>query len=30
MQRTMIYGESLSFNMLIDRIKQLNERINQI
>jgi len=30
MQHTMIYGESLSFNMLIDRIKQLNERINQI
>ena len=30
MQRTMIYGESLSFNKLIDSIKQLNERINRI
>jgi len=30
MQRTMIYGDSLPFNMLIDKIKQLNERINQI
>jgi predicted nucleotidyltransferase component of viral defense system len=30
MQETMIYGESLSFNKLIDRIKQLNERINRI
>jgi hypothetical protein len=30
MQRTMIYGNSLPFNKLIDRIKQLNERINQI
>ena len=30
MQRTMIYGESLSFNKLIDSVKQLNERINQI
>jgi hypothetical protein len=30
MQRTMIYGESFPFNKLIDRIKQLNERINQI
>ena len=30
MQKTMIYGESLSFNKLIDSIKQLNERINRI
>ncbi len=30
MQNTMIYGESLSFNQLIDKIKQLNERINKI
>ena len=30
MQRTMIYGNSLLFNKLIDKIKQLNERINQI
>lgn len=30
MRRTMIYGESLSFNELIDKIKQLNERINLI
>ena len=30
MQETMIYGESLSFNKLIDRIKQLNEKINKI
>ena len=30
MQRTMIYGKSLSFNKLIDSIKQLNERINRI
>ena len=30
MQRTMIYGNSLIFNKLISRIKQLNERINQI
>jgi len=28
--QTMIYGESLSFNKLIDRIKQLNEKINRI
>lgn len=27
---TMIYGESLPFNKLIDKIKQLNERINRI
>ena len=27
MQETMIYGESLQFNSLIDRIKQLNEQI---
>ena len=26
----MIYGRSLSFNNLIDKIQQLNERINQI
>jgi len=30
MQHTMIYGKSLSFNKLIDNIKQLNEKINQI
>jgi hypothetical protein len=30
MQGTMIYGNSLSFNKLIDKIKQLNERINRI
>ena len=30
MRETMIYGESLSFNKLIDRIKQLNERISRI
>ncbi|MDR0796282.1 MAG: nucleotidyl transferase AbiEii/AbiGii toxin family protein [Tannerella sp.] len=30
MQRTMIYGESLTFNKLIDRIKQLNEIISQL
>jgi len=28
--QTMIYGESLSFNKLIDKTKQLNEKINQI
>ena len=30
MRETMIYGNSLSFNVLIDKIKQLNERINNI
>jgi predicted nucleotidyltransferase component of viral defense system len=30
MQSTMIYGDSLPFNKLIDNIKRLNERINQI
>jgi hypothetical protein len=30
MRETMIYGESLPFNKLIDKIKQLNEKINQI
>lgn len=30
MRETMIYGNSLSFNKLIEKIKQLNERINQI
>ena len=30
MQHTMIYGESPSFNKLIDNMKQLNERINRI
>lgn len=30
MKQTMIYGESLSFDKLIDKIKQLNERINRI
>ncbi len=30
MRETMIYGESLPFNKLIDKIKQLNERINHM
>jgi predicted nucleotidyltransferase component of viral defense system len=30
MQNTIIYGKSLSFNDLINRIKQLNKQINQI
>jgi hypothetical protein len=30
MQRTMIYGESLPFSKLIDKIRQLNKKINQI
>jgi hypothetical protein len=30
MRETMIYGESLSFNKLIDKIKQLNKMINRI
>ena len=30
MQGTMIYGSSLPFNKLIDKIKHLNERINKI
>jgi len=30
MCETMIYGNSLSFNILIEKIKQLNEKINQI
>jgi hypothetical protein len=30
MRETMIYGNSLSFNKLIEKIKQLNEKINQI
>ena len=30
MQRTMIYGNSLPFNKLIDKIKLLNDRINNI
>ena len=30
MQETMIYGESLPFNKLIDKIKQLNQKINKI
>jgi predicted nucleotidyltransferase component of viral defense system len=30
MQNTIIYGESLSFKNMIDKIKQLNKRINQI
>jgi len=30
MQRTMIYGESLPFNKLIEKVKQLNERINRV
>lgn len=28
--QTMIYGESLSFNILIEKIRQLNERIKQL
>ena len=30
MRETMIYGESLPFNKLMDRIKQLNEKINKV
>ncbi|MDR1876415.1 MAG: nucleotidyl transferase AbiEii/AbiGii toxin family protein [Flavobacteriaceae bacterium] len=30
MQSTMIYGDTLPFNELIDKIKQLNERVNHI
>ncbi|MDR2840402.1 MAG: nucleotidyl transferase AbiEii/AbiGii toxin family protein [Paludibacter sp.] len=30
MQGTMIYGDSLPYNKLIDKIKQLNERVNKI
>ena len=30
MQETMIYGESLPFDHLIDKIRRLNDRINQI
>ncbi|MDR2840461.1 MAG: nucleotidyl transferase AbiEii/AbiGii toxin family protein [Paludibacter sp.] len=30
MQRTMIYGKSVPFNELIDKIKQLNENVNKI
>ncbi|MFH1853054.1 MAG: nucleotidyl transferase AbiEii/AbiGii toxin family protein [Candidatus Neomarinimicrobiota bacterium] len=30
MQRNMIYGDSLSFNELIDRIRQLKEKINNL
>jgi len=30
MRETMIYGDSLPFNKLIDKIKQLNKKINQI
>ena len=30
MRETMIYGESLPFNKLIDKIKQLNDQINNI
>ena len=30
MQETMIYGESLSFDKLIEKIKQLNEKINKV
>jgi predicted nucleotidyltransferase component of viral defense system len=30
MRETMIYGNSLSFDKLIDKIKQLNERVNKI
>ncbi len=28
--QTMIYGKSLPFDKLMNKIKQLNERINQI
>jgi hypothetical protein len=28
--QAMIYGKSLSFNELIDKIKQLNEKVNQL
>jgi hypothetical protein len=30
MQRTMIYGSSLPFDKLMDRIKHLNEKINRL
>ena len=30
MRETMIYGNSLPFNKLIEKVKQLNEKINQI
>jgi hypothetical protein len=30
MQSTMIYGRSLPFKELIDKIKQLNEQVNKI
>jgi len=30
MQRTMIYGKSLPFEKLIDKIKELNEKVNKI
>ena len=30
MRETMIYGESLPFNKMINRIKQLNEQINKM
>jgi len=30
MQRTMIYGKSLSFNEIIEKITELNEKINEI
>jgi len=30
MRETMIYGESLPFNKMIDKMKQLNKKINQI
>jgi predicted nucleotidyltransferase component of viral defense system len=30
MRQTMIYGESLPFDKLLDKIKQLNERVNQL
>jgi hypothetical protein len=30
MQKTMIYGESLPFSKLLDKIKQLNNEINQL
>jgi hypothetical protein len=30
MQETMIYGESLNFKKMIDKIKRLNEKINNV
>ena len=30
MQETMIYGDSLPFSQLLDKIRMLNERINKM